>query len=103
MATYLFSYRAPAGYQPGGADAAERWKAWFQSLGSSVHTLGNPVGETAEVGNCGPGTRLGGYSLITADDHEAALAIAKSCPAVEMGAGLDVGQLIEVPREARPA
>ena len=66
-------------------------------------TLGNPVAEPAEVGDCGPGIRLSGYSVITADDHDAALAMAKACPAVEFGGGVEIGLITEVPREARPA
>jgi len=103
MPAFLFSYRAPAEYQVGDPDMSERWRAWFQSLGSSVTTLGNPVAEAAEVGHCGAGTRLGGYSVITADDLEAALAMAKSCPAVEAGAGVEVGVIAEVSSEVRQA
>ncbi len=102
MPSYLFSYRVPDDHQRSPETSAQ-WAEWFQGLGSSVTTLGNPVAEPAEVGHCGPGTRLSGYSIISADDHDAALAMAKSCPAVGFGAGVEVGLITEVPREARPA
>ena len=56
---------------------------------------GQPVSETAEVGLRGR-TRLGGYSLITADDLAAAVALAKGCPALDEGAGVQVGLLASV-------
>ena len=65
-------------------------------MGDPVVDGGQPVSETAEVGNCGAGTRPGGYSLITADDLEAAVALAKGCPALDEGAGLQVGLLVSV-------
>jgi len=96
MATFLISYRMPVDYQPVADGVSDRWKAWFQSLGPAVTTIGNPVTDTAEVGDCGAGTRLGGYSVITADDREAALAMVRSCPAAEAG-GVEVGLIIEPP------
>jgi hypothetical protein len=102
MSSFLFSYRAPADHQRS-SETSARWAKWFQGLGSSVTTLGNPVAEPAEVGDCGAGMRLNGYSVIEAEDRDAALAIAKSCPAVEFGGGVEVGRIVEVPREARPA
>jgi hypothetical protein len=57
---------------------------------------GQPVSQTTELGHCGAGTRPGGYSLISAADLEAALALAKGCPALAEGAGVQVGQLIDL-------
>jgi hypothetical protein len=96
MATFLFSYRMPVNYRVGHPDAIANWAAFFEGMGDHVVDVGQPVSETAEVGNCGAGTRLGGYSLITADDLEAAVALAKACPALDEGAGVQVGQLASV-------
>lgn len=66
-------------------------------MGDHLSALGKPGIESAAVGECGPGTQLGGYSLITADDLEAALALAKGCPALARGGGVEVARLGEVP------
>jgi len=99
MATFLFSYRMPAEYQPGRPDAIANWDAFFQGLGDRVVDAGKPVSETAEVGYCGAGTRPGGYSLISAEDLESAVALAQGCPALAEGAGVQVGLL----RDLAPA
>ena len=48
---------------------------------------------TKEVGNCGPETALGGYSLIQAPDLEAAIALVKTHPLTTRGGGVEVGEL----------
>ena len=93
MATFLFSYRMPVDYQPGRPDAVANWIAFFEGMGDHVVDRGQPVSQTAELGDCGAGTRPGGDSLIFADDLETALALAKGCPALAEGAGVQVGQL----------
>jgi hypothetical protein len=45
------------------------------------------------VGNCGTETGLGGYTLIAADDLEGAVALARSCPLLAEGGGVEVGEL----------
>jgi hypothetical protein len=92
MPTFLFSYRVPVGYQLGRPDAVASWVAFFQGLGDHVVDAGKPVSETAEVGHCGAGTRPGGYSLISAEDLESAVALAKGSPALAEG-GVQVGLL----------
>jgi hypothetical protein len=96
MPTYLFSYRMPQDYTPGRPDTMAAWNAFFDSMGASVIDRGNPVIESSTLGNCGTGTRLGGYSLVTAGDLEAAVALAKGCPALDEGAGVEVGTIAEL-------
>ncbi len=97
MPKFLFSYRLPENYQPGRPDAIADWTAFFAGMGDHVVDVGQPVSETTELGHCGAGTRPGGYSLIAADDLEAAVTLAKGCPALAEGAGVQVGQLAELP------
>jgi hypothetical protein len=78
MTTFLFAYRAAKDYQ-GTSGTAEEWRAWFESLGSDVEEIGNPVFERGSVGDTGSETVLGGYSLITADSLAAATELAKGC------------------------
>jgi hypothetical protein len=70
--------------------------AWFEKLGGAVVDPGNPVGARSSLGNCGSGSVLGGYSLITADDLEAAVTLAKGCPALAAGGGVEIGELTEM-------
>jgi len=96
MAKFLFSYRMSKDYVPGRPDAVAAWSAWFQELGASLVDPGNPVFERAGLGDCGADTALGGYSMITADDLDSALALAKGCPALQAGGGVEVGVITEL-------
>jgi len=95
MPKYVFGYRIQEG-DSGSPDAMAKWMAWFEELGSAVVDAGNPVFARSTLGNCGTGSALGGYSLITADDLEAAVALAKGCPALSAGGGVEVGELTEM-------
>ena len=96
MPAFLFAYRMPKAYVFGRPDAVAAWTGWFDEMGSSVTDRGNPVFESASLGDCGEGTTLGGYSMITADDLDTALALAKGCPALREGGGLEVGVITEI-------
>lgn len=91
MTTFVFTYRMPIDYKAGGPDTMAAWASWFDSMGENLTDRGNPVFESAELGNCGAGTRLGGYSLVSADDLESAIALAKGSPALKAGGGVEVG------------
>ena len=67
MPTYLITNRVPDGFTPS-PEAFAAWTAWFDSLGDVVADRGNPAFASTTAGNCGPGTTLGGYTLITAGD-----------------------------------
>jgi len=95
MATFLIANRPPKGYT-GSADAMAAWNAWFERLGAHLVDRGNPVFERRTLGNCGTDTALGGYTLVTADNLAAAVALAESCPILESGGGVEVGELTPV-------
>lgn len=97
MSSYVFSYRSPGSYSPSQESLAE-WMKWFGGMGDQLIDLGKPASVRAQVGDCDPGrTELGGYSVIEAADIEAAKAIAKGCPYVTRGGGVEIGQLADVP------
>jgi hypothetical protein len=97
MSTYILSYRSPAGYEPT-AESTATWMAWFDSMGDQLVDLGKPTLPGTTIGNCSPGaTRLGGYSLIQADDLEAAVAVAKGCPQLDHNGGVEIAELGQVP------
>jgi hypothetical protein len=100
MPTFLFSYRLPTDYTPGRPEIATAWVEWFDGMGESLLDRGNPVFESIEVGTCREGTRLGGYSFVSADDLESAAATAKGSPIVEAGGGVEVGMVTVINPES---
>jgi len=98
MAKYVISYRAPEDYVPGREDDMAAWAAWFKNIGKNLVDFGSPVRDTIQIGDCGAGQRLRGYSVISADDLDAALLIAQGCPGLrDTGFGVEVGVVDELP------
>ena len=103
MATFVLTYRAPEDYTLGTPDGVAAWTSWFESMGAHLADRGQPVAESATVGDCGSTRPLGGYSVITADDLGAAVALAQGCPFVGRGGGVEVGRLANPPSGGGPA
>jgi hypothetical protein len=97
MAEFIFTYRTPADYTLGNRDGIAAWNTWFQGLGSQLRDLGKPVFNRATVGDSGDGARLGGYSLVTAENLDEAITLAKGCPILAAGGGVEVGELADLP------
>jgi hypothetical protein len=95
MTKYVFSYRVPADYSPNAGTPAE-WRAWFGELGSALVDVGHAVTDYASLGEVGgSGSRMVGHSVVSADDLDSALALAKGCPALRVGGGVEVGPVME--------
>jgi hypothetical protein len=94
MSTFLFSYHFPKTYPAGSPDNVAAWRAWFQSMGANLADAGKPVVERRTLGNCVPETLQGGYTLVTADDIEAAVKLAEGCPGLRHRIGIEVGELL---------
>jgi hypothetical protein len=92
MPTYLITNRVPEGFT-GSAEAFAAWTAWFERLGDHLADRGNPAFTRTAAGNCGPGTVLGGYTLITAGSLHAAAALAADHPLISRGGGVEVAEL----------
>ena len=96
MTNFVFSYRVPADYRPG-AEAAAEWQAWFGGMGSAVVDIGHAVTDYASLGEVGDnGSRMIGYSVVSAEDIDSALVLAKDCPALRVGGGVEFGPVMEV-------
>jgi hypothetical protein len=93
MPQFVISYRLPDDYMTGAEENSAAWMAFFDGLGNNLVELGRPVVEARVLGNGAAGTRLGGYSIIEAEDIEAATTLAKDCPALDLGAGVEVGRV----------
>lgn len=96
MAKFLVAYRG--GGEPG-ADAVtddmmNEWMAWFGSLGSAVTELGNPFTGGTAIASDGSRSSdtagLTGYSVIEADDLDAAAAAVAHCPQLKYGGSVEV-------------
>jgi hypothetical protein len=95
MAKYVFSFRVPSDYRPGEGAGAE-WQAWFNGMGPALVSVGHAVTDYASLGEVGGSdSRMIGYSVVSAEDMEAALALAKDCPALGVGGGVEVGPAME--------
>jgi hypothetical protein len=94
MATFLLTYRSAKEYIPGDRGVIASWRAFFEGLGESLQDTGNPIFARTALGNCDAETTvLGGYSFVRADDLEAAVALAKGCPALTNSGGVEVGEI----------
>jgi len=95
MPTFLFAYRYPKNFPAAtaGPNVEAAWQAFLDSLGTNLADAGNPAFEQSTVGNTGTDTVLGGYSIVKADDLQAASELAKGAPFVKLGGGVEVGEL----------
>jgi len=95
MANYVLSFRVPADYAPTAGTPGE-WRAWFAALGPALVDVGNAVTDHASLGDVGgSGSRMVAYSVVCAEDLDAALALAKDCPVLRVGGGVEVGPVME--------
>lgn len=78
------------------------WEAWFGSLGDAVLDGGNPIAGSVTVGpdrsvsEGGGPNPLSGYSLIKADDLDAAAGLAQGCPILAGGGSVEVAEAIDM-------
>ena len=92
MSTYLFTFRPPAGYAPS-ADTFGAWASWQLELGARLKDRGNPGFAACSLGARVAETTLGGYSLIRAGSLDAAVALARGCPMLGAGGGVEICEL----------
>jgi hypothetical protein len=95
---YVYIYRG--GGVPADEEAQQRamaaWGAWFGALGEAIVDPGNPFGESGSVGSGTP-SGLTGYSIVTADTLDDAVAKVNGCPILEDGTGsIEVYETIEM-------
>jgi hypothetical protein len=80
-----------------GAKVMQAWTNWFAQLGEALVDGGNPVSQVRTITADGSvssasGHTLTGYSVIKADDLDAAVALAKGCPVLEGGSTIEVAE-----------
>ncbi len=103
MAKYLLAYHGGSGMpetEAAGAQVMAAWGAWFGQLGAAVADAGNPVSQAKTIAPNGSvsgdgHSSLSGYSIISADSLDAAIALAKGCPVLSSGASIEVCETFE--------
>jgi hypothetical protein len=105
MPKYILAYHGGSGMPDDPAEVEKLmgdWGAWFGAMGDAVVDGGNPVsvsrtvaadGSVSEGGGSNP---LTGYSLISADDLDAAVAHASGCPALAGGGSVEVAEAVDM-------
>src|SRR4051795_10109683 len=74
----------------------DAWTTWFTGLGDSVLDMGNPFGASAAVGG-GTTSGLTGYTILSADSLDDAVAKSGSCPILDGGSGsVEVYETLEM-------
>ena len=104
MAQFMITYLG--GDKPAAPDEGQqhmaKYMAWLSSLGESAVSPANPLKNTTIVNSdgsvtSGSKTSMSGYTIVEAVSMDAALAIAKACPFLEIGGSLEVSELIQMP------
>jgi hypothetical protein len=101
MAKFVLAYRGGGIPETEAEQEAtmQAWMGWFGSLGAAVVDGGNPFGASTSRTADGPGgngapSQLTGYSIVEADDLDAASEIAAGCPVLTAGGSVDVYEAI---------
>jgi len=104
MSQYIITYLG--GDQPStpeeGKQHYAKYMGWLSSLGDSAVSPANPLKDTSTVNSdgtvtAGSTTTMSGYTIIEAQSMDAALAVAKACPFLEIGGSLEVSELMQMP------
>lgn len=103
MPNYIIAYRG--GGKPEtpeeGAKHMAKWQAWVGGLGDAAVNPGTPLGSTRMVSadgvsDDGGPDAMSGFSVVAADNMEAALEMAKACPFLDVGGTLEVAEMKEM-------
>lgn len=103
MPNFIYSFeggRMPETKQEGEASMAA-WGAWMAGLGEALVDGGGPVGKSKSVSatgvtDGGGAEPLMGYSIVTADTIDDAVALLNSCPHFEFGGTVEVAEIIKM-------
>ena len=104
MSNYLIVYLGgnPPSTPEEGKQHFSQYMEWLSSLGEAAVSPMNPLKDTSTVspdGSVAEGgtSAMSGYTIVKAESMEAALAMAKSCPFLDIGGTLEVSEMVEMP------
>jgi hypothetical protein len=92
MPEFILTHRFPSNFRGSPATAAAA-KDWFDQIANTVVSRSDVAVEARKLGACGGDTEPNAYTIVNADDLEAAVALAGGWPLLERGAGVEVRQL----------
>lgn len=104
MPNYLLAYHG------GGMPKTEKeqarvmaaWGKWYEKIGPAIVDGGNPVGRAKTVASTGRVTNGGGknpvtgYTIVKAEDIDAAARLSKGCPILKSGGSVEVCETFDV-------
>lgn len=103
MANFLLTFHGGSmpESQEEGAKVMQAWTDWFGVLGDKLVDAGNPISKVKTIApdgsvSDGGSNPASGYSIIKADDLDAAVSLAKGCPVLHGGASVAVAETSEV-------
>ena len=89
MPHFLFAYHGGKMSETEAETEAEiaHWQGWFDNISAAIVDPGNPIGESRTVSDTGivddgGSNPLSGYSIVMADNIDAAVAMARDCPII---------------------
>ncbi len=79
-----------------------KYMQWLESLGEAAVSPANPLQNTTTVNpdgsiTAGGSTSMSGYTVVEAESMQAALAMAQSCPFLDINGSLEVSELMPMP------
>ena len=103
MPKFIFAYHggsAPSSPEEG-AKVMEQWMSWLGGMGDNAVDFGNPAGPSKTVAatgvtDDGGSNPISGYSLVNAPDMDAAVELAKGCPALDSGGTVEVAEAMDM-------
>jgi hypothetical protein len=104
MANYVLVYRGGGG-MAGTPEEQQQimaaWGVWFNTLGQSLVDGGNPFGPSSTINSDGSSSQGGssgltGYTILKADNLDAATGMAKGCPVLTSGGSVEVYETHQV-------
>jgi len=93
MPSYVLTFR---GHPERTIEQAEEaaWGQWFKQIGGSIVEPGNRVATSRALGDGQGKTVVTGYTVIAADNLDAAVALAKGCPGLAHDGGVEVSEIM---------
>ncbi len=103
MPNFLLAYHGGGVPQDEEAEVAmlEAWSEWMANNAEALLDIGTPVGDSRTIASDGTvsatmDNQITGFAIIEADDVDAALEIARSCPVLAEGGSIELSELADM-------
>lgn len=94
---YLGDVMPPPASEAEGKAMMAAWMEYFGKLGPALVEGGAPFAPQSKVLGKGSASRACGYSIVTADSLDRAIAMTKGHPHMAHGGGIEVFELAQIP------